>query len=169
MSPASACGTRSPRSTRTALAKPDKAQKAFEKTLSLDSGNLIAAEALIPIYEKAKDARRLAGVLQVQLLHTTEAALRQERMLRIAQILDSDAGEKSSALAVALQATTENPVESWALDAGQRLAAETGEWASLVQVYEAALPALQGRREPAASRHLGARLRKRAGQLSAGH
>jgi tetratricopeptide (TPR) repeat protein len=126
------------------LAKADKAQKAFEKTLSLDSGNLVAAEALIPIYEKAKDARKLAGVLQVQLLHTTEPALRQERMLRIAQILDADAGEKPSALAIALQATTENPLEAWALETGQRLAAETGEWASLVQVYEAALQTLQG-------------------------
>ncbi len=127
------------------LGKHDKAQKAFEKTLSLDSGNLIAAEALIPIYEKAVDPRRLAGALQVQLFHTTEPALRQERMLRITQILDSEAGEKSSALAVALQATTENPVEPWALEAGQRLAGETGEWASLVQVYEAVLPSLQGR------------------------
>jgi len=121
------------------LGKPEKAQKAFEKTLSLDSGNLAAAEALIPIYEKAKDARKLAGVLQVQLLHTTEPALRQERMLRICQILDTEAGEKSSALAVALQATAENPVESWALEASQRLAAETGEWAALAEVYEAAL------------------------------
>ncbi len=126
------------------LGKADKAQKAFEKTLSLDSGNLIAAEALIPIYEKAPDARKLAGVLQVQLLHTTEPALRQERMLRIARILDTDAGDKASALAVALQATTENPLEAWALEAGQRLATETGEWASLVQVYEAALPTLKG-------------------------
>ena len=121
------------------LGKPEKAQKAFEKTLSLDSGNLAAAEALIPIYEKAKDARKLAGVLQVQLLHTTEPALRQERMLRICQILDTEAGEKSSALAVALQATAENPVEPWTLEASQRLAAETGEWAALAEVYEAAL------------------------------
>jgi golgin subfamily B member 1 len=127
------------------LGKLDKAQKAFEKTLSLDSGNLVAAEQLIPIYEKAKDARKLAGVLQVQLFHTTEPALRQERMLRIVQILDSDAGEKSSALAIALQATSENPTGLWAIEAGQRLASETGEWASLVQVYEAVLPAVKGK------------------------
>jgi tetratricopeptide (TPR) repeat protein len=126
------------------LAKPDKAQKAFEKTLSLDAGNLVAAESLIPIYEKAKDAHKLASALQVQLLHTTEPALRQERMLRITQILESEAGEKASALAIALQATTENPTEPWALEFGQRLAAETSEWASLVAVYEAALPATQG-------------------------
>jgi len=127
------------------VGKPDKAQKAFEKTLSLDANNLIAAEALIPIYEKAADAHRLAGALQVQLLHTTEPAQRQERMQRITQILDSDAGEKTPALAIALQATKENPAESWALETGQRLAAETGEWASLVQVYEEALPSLKGK------------------------
>jgi len=127
------------------IGKAEKAQKAFEKTLSLDSANLVAADALIPIYEKAKDARKLAGVLQVQLLHTTDPALRQERMMRISQILDTEAGEKSSALAMILQATSENPVEAWALEAGQRLAAETGEWASLVEVYEAALPSASGR------------------------
>ncbi len=127
------------------LAKLDKAQKAFEKTLSLDAGNLVAAEALIPIYEKAKDAHKLASALQVQLLHTTLPTLRQERMLRITQILESEAGEKPAALAMALQATTESPTEPWALEFGQRLAAETGEWASLVQVYEAALHAAQGR------------------------
>jgi tetratricopeptide (TPR) repeat protein len=128
------------------VAKPDKAQKAFEKTLSLDPANLVAAEALIPIYEKAKDAAKLAGVLRVQLAHTTQPTLRQERMQRIVQILDTEAGEKSAALAVALQATGENPAEAWALEAGQRLAAETGEWAALVQVYETALPSLKGER-----------------------
>jgi tetratricopeptide (TPR) repeat protein len=127
------------------LGKADKAQKAFEKALSLDPRNLVAALALIPIYEKAADPRKLADALQVQLLHTSEPALRQEQMQRIVQVLDVDAGEKASALAVALQATTENPAEAWALDAGQRLAGETGEWASLVQVYETALPAVKGK------------------------
>ncbi len=126
------------------LGKSEKSLKAFEKALSIDAHNLIAAEALIPVYEKNNDAKKLAGVLQVQLVHTAELALRQERMQRIVQILDGDAGDKSAALTIALQATTENPRESWALEAGQRLAAETGEWASLVQVYEAALPALEG-------------------------
>lgn len=126
------------------LGKADKSQKAFEKTISIDPRNLVAAEALIPVYEKNNDAKKLAGVLQVQLVHTDEPAVRQERMQRIVQILDGEAGDKPSALAIALQAVTENPRETWALDASQRLAAETGEWASLVQVYETALPALKG-------------------------
>ena len=42
---------------RDRLSKPDRAQKAFEKALSLDAKNLAAAEALIPLYEKAKDGK----------------------------------------------------------------------------------------------------------------
>jgi len=129
---------------RDRLNKPDKAQKAFEKVLSLDGHNLAAAEALIPMYEKGKDAKRLAEVLQVQLEHTKDAAERQERMLRIAQILESDAGDRPLALTVALQALSENPREEWAREYAERLAGETGNWALLVEAYEAVLPSLQG-------------------------
>jgi tetratricopeptide (TPR) repeat protein len=129
---------------RDRLSKPDKAQKAFEKALSLDGNNLAAAEALIPMYEKAKDALRLAEVLQVQLVHTQDAAERQERMLRIAQILEGDAGDKATALRVALQALSENPSEEWAREYAERLAGDTGNWPLLVEAYEAVLPRLKG-------------------------
>jgi len=62
------------------LNKPDKAQKAFEKALSLDR-QIWRGRGLIPMYER-QDAKRLAAVLQVQLEHTKDAADRQERMLR---------------------------------------------------------------------------------------
>ncbi len=126
------------------LGKAEKAQKAYEKTLSLDAGNLLAAQALIPIYEKAKDARKLAGVLQVQLLHSKDPQERQERMQRIVEILDAEAVEKPAALAMALQGVAESPTETWALAAAERLATETGEWNALAEIYEAALPRLEG-------------------------
>ena len=126
------------------LGRQDKAQRAFEKTLALDASNLVAAEALIPIYEAAGDVAKLAGVLQVQLQHTDQAVLRQERMQRITETLDASAGEKSSALAVALQAVKEEPTASWALAAAERLAAATGEWTGLVEVYEGALSGVEG-------------------------
>ncbi len=129
---------------RDRLNKADKAQKAFEKALSLDGQNLAAAEALIPMYEKAKDAKRLAEVLQVQLTHTQEPSERQERMLRIAQILESEAGDRSSALLVALQGLSENPKEEWTREYSERLAGETGNWTMLVEAYEAVLPSLAG-------------------------
>ena len=129
---------------RDRLNKPDKAQKSFEKALSLDGHNLAAAESLIPMYEKARDAKRLADVLQVQLEHTKDPGERQERMLRIAQILEGDAGDKPLALTVALQALSENPREEWAREYAERLAGETGNWSMLVDAYEVVLPTLQG-------------------------
>jgi tetratricopeptide (TPR) repeat protein len=129
---------------RDRLSKLDRAQKAYEKTLSIDARNLEAAESLIPIYEKAQDGKKLASALQVQLLHTTEPVSRQERMLRVAQLLDGEAADKPAALIVALQALTENPLEQWAREYSERLAAETADWASLVQTYEQILGTMQG-------------------------
>src|SRR5262249_7541461 len=57
---------------RDRLNKADRAMRAYEKVLSLDAQNLEAAEALIPLYEGAKDARKLVGVLEIQLGHTRE-------------------------------------------------------------------------------------------------
>jgi tetratricopeptide (TPR) repeat protein len=96
------------------------------------------------MYEKARDAKRLAEVLQVQLEHTKDPAERQERMLRVAQILESDAGDKPLALKVALRALSENPREEWAREYAERLAGDTSNWALLVEVYEAVLPSLRG-------------------------
>ena len=63
---------------RDRLSKADRAQKAYEKALSLDAQNAVAALALIPLYEKTKDVRRLAEVLAVQLHHTSDPAERPE-------------------------------------------------------------------------------------------
>ena len=125
---------------RDRLAKADRAQKAFEKALALDGQNAVAAEALIPIYEKANVVGALAQVLLVQLQHTRGFEERQTRMKRLAGLLDGDAGDRSSALQVALAAFAENPASDWALGDSARLAAASGGWAKLVDVYEAALP-----------------------------
>jgi len=106
------CGTRSPRSTRTAWPSPTRRRKAFEKTLSPRLGKPGRRRGPHPHLRESQGRSSARCVLQVQLFHTTKPSLRQERMLRIVQILEGDAGEKSSALAVALQATTESPVES---------------------------------------------------------
>ncbi len=129
---------------RDRLGKADRAQKAFERALALDATNQVAAEALIPLYEKAKDPRRLAAVLQVQLAHTADPAERQERMLRIADILEREVGDKPAAQAVALQAFEESPLSDWPRAAAERLAAETRDWAQVAQAYEAAREMVKG-------------------------
>jgi golgin subfamily B member 1 len=122
------------------LNKIDKAQRAFERVLQLDANNLAAAEALIPGYEKGKDPAKLANVLSVQLAHTADPAVRQERMLRLTEIYDGAVGDKAAAAAMALQAFSEDPLGEWPRQWAERLAAETGTWGDLVSAYEAALP-----------------------------
>ena len=129
---------------RDRLSKADRAQKAFEKALSLDAQNVVAAEALIPLYEKTKDVRRLADVLMVQLNHTTDRAERHARVQRLSELLEKDAGDKGNALWITLQAFSENPTDAWAQATSRRLAGESGNWAQLVEAYEAALPKVKG-------------------------
>lgn len=124
---------------RDRLARADKAQKGFEKALALDSRNLAAAEALIPLYEKASDARHLGEALRVQLGHTTDPEERQERMRRLAALLDADAKDKRGALEIALLAFSESPLSDWPREWAERLAGEAAGWPSLTDAYEAAL------------------------------
>jgi tetratricopeptide (TPR) repeat protein len=125
---------------RDRLSKSDKAQKAFEKALSLDAENAVAAEALIPLYERANTVGPLAQVLLVQLRHTQQFDERQARMKRLVSLLGDDAGDPAAALRIALAAFAENPESDWAREQSDRLAAASGGWAELVEVYEAAFP-----------------------------
>jgi tetratricopeptide (TPR) repeat protein len=125
---------------RERLNKADKAQKAYEKALSIDAQNLPAATALIPIYEKGKDVRKLADALMVQLNHTTARDERHARIQRLSELLEKDAGDKGAALWITLVDFNEDPLDGWARDTTRRLAAESGQWPQLVEAYEAALP-----------------------------
>jgi tetratricopeptide (TPR) repeat protein len=129
---------------RDRLGKADRAQRAYEKALSIEEGNLEAAEALIPLYEQSNDAGRLAKVLEVQLGHTTDPIIRQERMLRIIEIYEGAARDKKSAAAVALRAFSEAPDAAWTRDAAERLAPDVANWQDLAAAYEQQLPRLKG-------------------------
>jgi len=118
------------------------------------------------MYERDKDAKRLAGVLQVQLEHTQDAAERQERMLRIAQILEGDAGDKPLALTVPCSAIRES-ARGMGARIRRALAGETGNWALLVEAYEAVLPSC--RTDALRLGHSGASLREGVGQHRGGH
>jgi tetratricopeptide (TPR) repeat protein len=125
---------------RDRLTKADRAQKAYEKALSYDGQNLAAALALIPLYEKSKDTKHLAEVLQVELAHTREASERPARLQRLTALLDAEAADRRGALKFALQALAETPDDEWAISTSRRLAAESGGWPELVEAYEAAVP-----------------------------
>jgi tetratricopeptide (TPR) repeat protein len=133
---------------RDRLAKPDRAMRAYEKVLSLDAQNLKAAEALIPLYEGAKDPRKLVSVLEIQLGHTTALHDRVERMRRLAELSEDALKDKAAAYGWQLKLFGEDPTATGATEHIERLAKESGGWAELVGAYEAAYGKLGDRKLP---------------------
>lgn len=127
---------------RDRLGKPDRALRAYEKVLQLDPNNLAAAEALIPLCEEARDLRRLATALEIQLGHTPagEHTLRIERLRRLLELSEGQLRDKGAAFGWALKAFGEaRPGEAesaWVRDEVERLAKESGGFAELVEAYE---------------------------------
>ncbi len=122
---------------RDELQKADRAMRAFERVLQIDDQNLEAAEALIPLYEQGRDPRKLVPVLEIQLVHTDDPTLRQERIRFLAEYSEEKLRDKGAAFGWWLKAQSEDHEADWIREQLERLAAETGAWAELVGAYEA--------------------------------
>lgn len=120
------------------VGKPDRAVRAYEAVLEVDSGNLEAAEALIPLFGGANNYKKLVGVLEIQLQHTADRFERLERLRALAGYYEENLRDKNTALTRYLEAFGDAYEESWVRDEIERLAGETGEWTQLVAAYEAA-------------------------------
>jgi tetratricopeptide (TPR) repeat protein len=123
---------------RDVLDRPDRARRAFEKVLELAPDRRPSAEALIPIYEKAREPAKLAGVLAVQLAHTTDASIRQVRLRRLAELHEKSLGDRATALDWWLRAFADESGSETARAECERLAQATGRWAPLVEAYRRA-------------------------------
>ncbi len=122
---------------RDEVQKPDRAMRAFERVLSIDENNLEAAEALIPLYEKGRDPRKLVKALTTQLEQTKDPQLRQERIRRIAEYSEEKLRDKHAAFGWWLQAHAEQGTSEIRVEL-ERLAQETESWAELVEAYKVA-------------------------------
>lgn len=129
---------------RDRLERADRAMRAFEKALEADPNGLAAAQALEPLYQQSGDAAKLAGVLKVALAHMTDAAERQDSMLRIVELLEGPGRDKPGAAEMALRAFAEAPQSEWPRQWSERLAAEVGNWEALAATYEEGLAAAKG-------------------------
>ena len=122
---------------RDEIQKPDRAMRAFEKVLTIDENNLEAAEALIPLYEKGRDPRKLVRALEIQLAQTEDIELRQERIKRLAEYSEEKLRDKEGAFGWWLEAQSEDHRAEWIRAELERLASETGTWTQLAEAYEA--------------------------------
>jgi len=123
---------------RDRLQKADRAMRAFEKVLSLDEKNLAAAEALIPLYEQAKDGKKLSQVLEIQLEKTDDKAERQERLRKLARLVEAQLKDKGASFGWWLKAFGEDHEAEDTRTELERLAGECGGWELLVDAYEKA-------------------------------
>jgi tetratricopeptide (TPR) repeat protein len=122
-------------------AKSDKASKNYERVLEIDPRHLAAAEALMPIYAQAQNAKGLAGVIEVKLLHEGEPGARLGLLREVSSLYEGKLKDAESAFARALLAFEIAPGEDQSRDDAERLAKATGRWDDLVASYRKAIAA----------------------------
>ncbi len=121
--------------------KSDRAAKAYEKVLELDADNLRAAEALVPIYTAAGNAKLLVGALEVKLSHERDAAARLALLRELAAIYETKVKDPSKAFERYLAAFELASDDEMTIVDAERAAKAAGEWEKLIVSYGRAIAA----------------------------
>ena len=121
--------------------RPERAARAYEKVLQLDPENLQAAEALTPIYEKGRDPRKLASVLEVRLGHAADPMERLTLLRELGVLYEEKLRDPQKAYERFLEALRTDPTQQIVREDAERLAEATGSWDPLVQAYREAIDA----------------------------
>lgn len=119
--------------------KLDRAARAYEKILKIDEQNLTAAEALIPIYQDAGNAKGLAEAIEVKLEHSEEATDRVDLLAQVGELYETKLRKPDLALERFLQAMQLDPRNFDFAEAVERVASATSKWDQLVNAYQGAL------------------------------
>ena len=121
------------------IGKPERAGRVYEKILASDPDNLRAAEALTPIYEGARDARKLLGVLQTRLDAAEDADTKVLLLNKLGRVQEERLRAPDKAFDYYLQAFSTAPTSEAARAEAERMAAQNGDWDRLVSGFESAL------------------------------
>jgi tetratricopeptide (TPR) repeat protein len=105
--------------------------------LQLDANNLVAVESLVTLYEEANDAKRLAGVLAVQVEYSPDEATKKQRLLRLADLHARELRDAQGALRWQLAAFEADPLDVEVRAELERMATRTHSWPKLAERYEA--------------------------------
>jgi tetratricopeptide (TPR) repeat protein len=141
--------------------KNDRAAKAYEKVLELDHSNLRAAEALIPIYTAANNAKALAAVLEVKLGHEQDESAKIALLREVAALCEGKVKDLQRAFERYLSAFELAPADEQARVDVERVAKQTGAWDKLEGAYARAVQ----NADESGERDLAIALRLRLGRL----
>jgi len=124
--------------------KNDRAARAYEKVLEIEAQNLAAAEALIPIYTAAGNAKALANAIEVKLGHEEDAYTKLELLREVAALYEGKVKEPQRAFERYLSAFELAPGDEQATIDVERAAKATTGWERLIEVYQAAITSAEG-------------------------
>jgi len=136
--------------------KPDRAAKALEKVLSLDPQHLAAAQALVPMYQAAGNAKGLATAIEVKLVHEEDDFERLELLREVAVLYESKVKDTHKAFERFLAAFEISPGDEACRDDVERLAKATGRWPDVIASYRRAIESAEsnGERDLSIALHL---------------
>jgi tetratricopeptide (TPR) repeat protein len=119
--------------------KLDRAAKAYEKVLELDSDNLQAAEALIPIYSAANNAKALANAIEVKLGHEQDPGTKLDLYREVAALYEGKVKDPQKAFNRYLASFELAPGDARTSEDLERAASGTARWDEVVASYRRAI------------------------------
>jgi tetratricopeptide (TPR) repeat protein len=119
--------------------KRDRAARAYEKVLTIDENNVRAAEALSPIYEGAKDAKKLVRVYEIRLGHLDDPHEKITLLREIGLLQEERLRDKNAAFERFLEAFALDPSHEVLREDIDRLAGEVQGYDRVVAAYEGAI------------------------------
>ncbi|HEY5147573.1 MAG TPA: hypothetical protein VII82_12445, partial [Polyangiaceae bacterium] len=119
--------------------KLDRAAKAYEKVLELEPDNLLAAEALIPIYTAANNAKALGNVIEVKLGHEQDPVAKLELYREVAALYEGKVRDPQKAFDRYRSAFELAPGDERTSEDLERAAKGTSRWDEVVTSYRHAI------------------------------
>jgi tetratricopeptide (TPR) repeat protein len=141
--------------------KLDRAAKSYEKVLELDPDNLLAAEALIPIYTAANNAKALANAIEVKLRHEEDPVAKLELYREVAALYEGRVRDPQRAFERYLAAFELLPGDERTVEDVERVAKVSGQWDEVVAAYRRAIEGADN----AGDRDVAVMLRLRLGRV----
>ena len=138
------------------IQQPDRAVRHYERVLSVDEENMRAANALIPIYERAEKWSRLLGVLELTLNEIDDKDDRIERMDEIRELAATKMNNRELAFQWAVRAFEEKPTKKSIRDTLEAAAEQAHAFDRLVEIYKKNIAAFKGKRRASMEKHIAA-------------